>query len=154
MRSPISAMADYYKDVIEEAEHRLESIAKNTVVVAVLAKFKDDPGAILSGAEDTAHQAYRRAQKEVASLKMERDTHVRAAQAAVMAAGACGGKRPREELQFFKCHFGEVDGKANKSMLGQRDSLVKVREVLRPEGCGPGLCRGAGGRPPGEGEAD
>ncbi|GIL58315.1 hypothetical protein Vafri_13337, partial [Volvox africanus] len=110
------AYGEQFDDMFASRTIRLEALGQNERVVAVMKKLKEDPGAILTEAEDAALNSLKIAEEQLAAIKSL------AAQRAVKAQP----KRQRDELEFFKCDFGLADGKINKSLAGQRDTLVEL----------------------------
>ncbi|GIL56834.1 hypothetical protein Vafri_12133 [Volvox africanus] len=102
--------------MMESRVARLEALSKNERVVAVMKKLTEDPGAILTVEEDAALNAFKTAEQQLAAITT----------LAAQRAGEAQPKRQREELNFFKCDFGLAEGKLNKSLVGQRDTLVEL----------------------------
>jgi hypothetical protein len=115
------SVAEQLQGLYKTAKQRLDALNDNPEVIKVVEKLKGNPGAILSADEQRAADALENARKNVitysATMEKERDE-------------AASRKRPRDELPDFDCDFGAADGKGNKSLIGQRKTLVTLHDSI------------------------
>ncbi|GIM05813.1 hypothetical protein Vretimale_10190, partial [Volvox reticuliferus] len=108
------------EQLISKATERILALETKPEVVAILKKLEDDLGAILSVEETRIHDAYQKALEAKVELECKLNL--------VKSATITTGKRTFPELNFYKCQFGADEGKPNKSLLRQKETLSKLHE--------------------------
>ncbi|EFJ39094.1 hypothetical protein VOLCADRAFT_104154 [Volvox carteri f. nagariensis] len=114
-----------YNTMYTELKARLVALKENKDVKAAQERRAADPGVILNKQQLAAMDQLNAVKLQLTTIKKLMDT-----KPDVQAVDGPPAKRARVALEDFKCDFGASEGKANKSLSGQRAHIEKCYNAV------------------------